>query len=248
MTPSKIYSFVVPAGGAFQVQAIGVYFKIAAASGLLEVRGDTFGTIGQLVPGQGLRDSPFGRLEFRDLSGFDNSVTIVIAGESFVDDRVQGSVEVIDGGKSRTIAGSAFTAYTAKQVAVAGEHAFVQLFNPPGSGRNAYVKAMVLSCTVSTFIGVTPANTGGLGALAGFSKAKRLSLADGITQVRSISQVAFLGSVNLVGGYVGSAGSLSIVLQEPILIEPGYGIAAGTSDTTVPCVLTAAFELIEEAR
>lgn len=246
MTPSKIYQFTVPAGGAFALQAIGSYFKVQAATGQVEVRGDTFGTVGVLLPGQGMRGSAFGRLEFRDLSGSANMVTVLIAGSDFVDDRISGSVEIIDGGRTRTMAGEAFTAFGQHQVSVAANRPIVQLWNPPGSGRNAFIKSAIYSSNTAQFVGITPAPVQ-LGALFGQAKAKSQSKPDGATQVRNVQQAAYPGSPNLFSGYIQANGVLQLTMQEPLMIAPGEGLGVFGADTSLNNLLTVCFELVEEA-
>jgi len=92
MKPSKIYTFDVPAGGAFRLTVAGEYFKILATTGAVTVSSD-WGTLEGLITGQGLEDTPFSHLLFTDVGGAGVTVRLFIGDEKFVDG-ITGAVEV----------------------------------------------------------------------------------------------------------------------------------------------------------
>lgn len=145
MLPVSSYTFQIQANGAFPLQCAGRYFRINAASGSLKVIGDTFGPMGAVAVGQGLRlpkEAPvFQRLTLVDTSGALNTVTIVVADADFVDNTVLGTVNVVDGGKARTIAGQAFYGFQSSP-GVAAQFSYVALQNNLGSGKRAIVEAI----------------------------------------------------------------------------------------------------------
>jgi hypothetical protein len=110
MLPAKIYPLTIAPNASFTLQVVGDMFKVLSASGAFEVTGDTFGSMGAIQPGQGLDNTPFQRLTFRDTSGGSNTLSVLVAGTDFIDDRITGEVSVIDGGKARTLAGLSFMA------------------------------------------------------------------------------------------------------------------------------------------
>lgn len=248
MTPAKIYRFVVPAGGAFQLQALGEYFKVLEASGALEVRGDTFGTVGQLQPGQGLADTPFARLEFRDLSGFANTVAIVLAGANFVDDRVQGVVEVMDGNKARSISGAGYQWRCSSVTTNAANRPVSQLWNPPGSGVRVIVDGLLFGCTVATAINwgainvamPNPAASAIYSVLAGGPGPKAVPLVNESAPFPALSSV--LGAI-----YVPASGAVEVNLRRPIVLPPGMGLCAVTDQVGTPIVLSGCMQFFEEA-
>lgn len=83
----KAYDFSIPAGGNFQIQAVGEYFRILNSTGPLSVTGE-FGEVSPLLMGQGLKDSPFTRLQLKDLSNLGCSGKIIVASKEFVDQQI----------------------------------------------------------------------------------------------------------------------------------------------------------------
>jgi hypothetical protein len=238
------YDFALTPLGGQIINAKGRFFKYRAGVGLIRVK-LTDGAVIDLLPGQGVSNRNFETIEITDKSGAINAGTILAGDFDFRDERITGTVDVVDGGKSRTLAKAAFFAYGAKNTTVGGNHPFIQLWNPPGSGKNIFVKSGLFSCSTASFIGLGPTNAA-VGALLGNSKSKHSSGADGVLQVRGLEQVAFVNTFNLTGAYVAASQSVNLQLAEPILIEPGFGLVVGGSDTTNGTQITAAFELIEE--
>ncbi|WP_288254041.1 hypothetical protein [uncultured Hydrogenophaga sp.] len=94
MKQIQIYTYVVPANGSVQVPATNDNFIVLAASGPVTVRGDTFGTLPNLMAGQGLKAVPFNRLELKDESGAPNTVTLLMSPAEFVNQVFSGSVSL----------------------------------------------------------------------------------------------------------------------------------------------------------
>lgn len=240
------YDFNLSAGGGTQLAVRGKFVKYKSGTGMIRV-GINSGGFVDLLPGQGIWGIEYSTLNVSDKSGVANS-GIILAGEfDFHDDRITGTVDVVDGGKDRTLAGITYFGYQSCTVGTAGNHPFVQLLNPAGSGKNVYVKSLVLSSTSVSFVGVSPANVA-LTNLARQVKPKRQSMPDGVTQVRYVDQAGYLSTYNFTGAYLAANSSIVIPLQEPLLLEPGYGIGAGGSDTTVGASITLAAELLEIAQ
>jgi len=84
MLPTNIYPFTVPANSLYRLTVAGQYFKIMSSTGDVEVTAD-FGRLSPLHTGQGLEDTPFSYLNFRDLSGAGNDLQVVIGDKNFVD-------------------------------------------------------------------------------------------------------------------------------------------------------------------
>ncbi len=83
----KTYDFSMPPYGACQIQAGGTYFRVQSSSGPIKVQGE-FGEATPLLQGQGLKDSEFSRLSLTNLSGNQNTGTIIVAGDEFVDQQM----------------------------------------------------------------------------------------------------------------------------------------------------------------
>lgn len=90
--PTTTYEFTIPANGSYKLLVAGDYFKILSASGTVDVQAD-WGSLSGLIAGQGLEQSEFKYLFFRDRSGASNAMRVVIGDEKFVDG-MAGTVEV----------------------------------------------------------------------------------------------------------------------------------------------------------
>lgn len=242
MTPAKIYPFSIPAGGSFPLLVLGDYCKILTSNGELSIAGDSFGTLGPILAGQGVEDTPFSRLVLVNNSGAMNSGTILIADNKFIDDRITGEVSVIDGGKSRVLANSAFMGadYVAASV---GNFSITQLWNPVGSEKNVFIEQIFIGCSSNTGISISKHNAEL--TIAGTSQpiSKNISGSAGIALIKNQTNVAYLGTV---------MGSISILASttfqykftEPLLLNPGYGMMI--NPTNVNMDIRATFEFFEE--
>ncbi|WP_310611647.1 hypothetical protein [Limnohabitans sp.] len=83
----KTYDFTIPAGGSVQIQAVGTYFRIQSSTGPISVTGE-FGEVAPLMQGQGIKDSPFTRLQLRDLSGSMCVGKVIVASSEFIDQQM----------------------------------------------------------------------------------------------------------------------------------------------------------------
>lgn len=239
------YDFNLPPGGALNLDVKGRFFKYRSGTGPIRVRASKGGYV-DLLPGQGVWSLDYDSLNVQDRSGGNNAGVLIAGDFDFHDDRIVGTVEVVDGGRARTLAGLAYFAYGSMSTSTAGKRANVILWNPIGSGKSVTVKSAIVSSNTAQFIGVLQAPSQ-LGALQSNSKSKKVGGADGVLEVRGLEQAAFINSFNFTGANVGANGSFIIKLEEPIFLAPGTGVAVGASDTTVGSFITAGFEIIEES-
>jgi hypothetical protein len=170
---------------------------------------------------------------------------LLFANGEFSDNRVTGSVEVVDGGRARTLMNQAFVAGASCTSDAASIPAFY-LQNPAGSGKNIIVKACSMSANVAqpygvaTVPGVTGEDVTAAGIVSksgdgGFvAKAYR-----NVTGPLSVS-----GKNSYVSGHLQANQTDRVVLQEPIVIRPGRQIMAFA--TVANCNIIAVFECIEE--
>lgn len=159
--------------------------------------------------------------------------------------RLPGIVEVVDGGKARSLAGSAFSGH-AYVAAVAGQYATAQLWNPAGSGKNAIVSQVLASNTTHASISmIMRLVAASIPTLVGNALAKKGGAAASIAEMRS--------DVPLVATITNSMGRLGFGniqgntyrFTEPLVLPPGYGLT--TQVTNVPAAdLGVTFEFIEE--
>lgn len=235
---------IVAAGGSMQVLAEGSFFRVYSSSGPVAVTVDTVGELGPLLAGQGLKDTPFKRLFVRDLSGSANIVQLIVADASFVDDRITGEVSVIDGGKSRTIAGQ-MGMINAQTSAAVGFYSMCGLWNPVGSGRRAIVKRMFISTATAQimYIGRVAAPPAVLGLpLSGLFNGSAYS---GACKSAGDNTLNSLAGLSAGGVFTQSVSPLTIQLDEPVVVMPGYGFVVSTSTLNTDCSLFMPF--VEES-
>lgn len=126
-----------------------VYFYAGSAGGAdatITVNQDSRGQRVLLQPGQAYRMSGGDtgtRWLIGNLRGEGTIVgRLVIGSGELTDNRVTGSVEVVDGGKNRSMAGAAWIAQHGVATPVAGKYASGAIFNPAGSGTNLILKSI----------------------------------------------------------------------------------------------------------
>lgn len=154
-------------------------------------------------------------------------------------------VSVIDGGKSRTLAGGAFLWTVIKSVG-AGVLPVAQLWNPAGSGKNLIVTRGCVSATVAggVYMGV---NTAALGVAAGYvGNKKSMSANTSVASPLSSSPAAMVALTKNFGFmFLQNYGQWQLSLNEPIVIEPGSGLIV-QHDTTTGLAIGGQFEYFEE--
>lgn len=136
----KTYDFTMPANGACQIQAGGTYFRVQSANGAIKVNGD-FGEASPLLQGQGLKDSPFSRLNLTNLTDSPNRGTIIVAGDEFIDQQMVLSGTVNTSGP---IANKSFNTFNVSNAVMSTTYPLVTnirylLFQNRSSSYNAYI-------------------------------------------------------------------------------------------------------------
>lgn len=144
----QYFDITVPANGAFPVNARGtfLYYLAGSAGGAdptLRVRNGFGATTVLLKPGQSIRIPPAElRSDTWTLENFAGAATIlgtVLVGEGdFSDNRISGTVQVIDVTRQQTVSNMAFMGYVSSG-AQAASNSQMMVFNPPGSGKNVYI-------------------------------------------------------------------------------------------------------------
>lgn len=251
MTPSKIYSFTVPGFGAYTLPVVGAYFVLLASTGPVQVVGDSFGNIGSLVAGQGIDGASFNSLQFVDVTGANNNVQVMIAGQDFVNQRVVGEVSVIDGSKSTVIADAAFMFATQVNANAAGVSS-AALLNPAASGKRAIIKSLSFAPVAAPNVVRTgqynSAQAWGAGA-SGFSKRIPAGAsAPAASACKVDTKNTFAANAPITNVYesflFATAQSQIRTFDRPVVIEPGGGYAIDL--TVVNVSLLFALEWTEE--
>lgn len=239
---ARIYDFTLTAGGMQRLPVVGDFFKVISATGTINVNVDTGATL-DLLPGQGLREFDFNALTISDKSGAANVGKILVGFSGMIDDRVTGEVSVIDGGKSRSIAGQAFQ-YGLGVSAGVGLYAIAQIQNPAGSGKNVIVKAYKIAAQTAGVVAVAM-NDAPLQADVSGTASKLIGSANNPAlkfYAGAIAGAAGPGYYDIANLQANS--EISKVLQEPWVLVPGVTmkIHSATAQQTLNCV----FEWNEE--
>lgn len=238
MRPSKLYPFSIPASGSVTLLVEGDFFKVKSSTGMLSVTGDSFGTLEDLLAGQGLRDTNFKRLTLTDETGAVNNGFILVSDSTFIDDRITGEVSVIDGGKSRTLANTAFWGNVSMGSAV-GALSTAQIFNPAGSGKNLVIEQILGSANAATNLSLNYHDTQ-LTTLTGNALSKKRGGAASVAQMREELPVAAVGTRIAVFG-VAATSAFFLTLREPIVLPPATGLVMYSAATNVPIIFGVEF-------
>lgn len=234
-----------------------VYFYAGSAGGAdatITVNQDSRGQRVLLQPGQAYR-MPNGDTGTRWLIGnLRGEGTIVgrllIGSGELTDNRVTGSVEVIDGGKDRTNAGVAFVA-TFNVVQIAAARSSAVLWNPAGSGKNIFVKTHRFSQTAAGSYGCVLATSLGTGLITDtkhIAPKKRGTVS--VAQGWCTNATVFNGTSENTNSFVTAALAANqadnITFSEPILLQPGSGLYTFSGPVNSNIIVTA--EYVEESQ
>ncbi|WP_417283549.1 hypothetical protein [Comamonas sp.] len=250
----QIYDITVAPNRVQEVASSGryLYYYNGSAGGAdasITVKHDMSGTAIVLKPGQAFRLDEKERGGGRWLIGnYANAAPIlgrVVVGNGRIDDNtITGSVEVIDGGKNRTMAGTAYIG-TGYQAAVAAMYSGVQLWNPAGSGKNLMVGGISAACTVSAWTAWLIREGAKLASnVATFGAKKDGSQTGvGVVAVGTIGAVAANAVFSLSGA---QQQANSYKFTEPMVVRPGEGITLWVVNA-VNLTNQSSFEWFEEA-
>jgi hypothetical protein len=158
-------------------------------------------------------------------------------------DRIAGVVEVIDGGRSRSLSGAAFLEPVGMGPPGAGLGNQISMWNAPGNGRATFIKQIYLSSASaqSLLVGTFSVAPGSLSALGG-NKAPGSGF---VFQVqRGIATGAAFAMQNLAVVSVAASQTVVLRLDDPIVLRPGRGVGVvnGAQNTD----LNVTFEGYEE--
>lgn len=244
---SRIYDFALPApvNSSRLIQATGTRAKLIAATwGPLQVRTDR-GEIFDLLPGQGFetRDGqPFRELWIYNATGVATVGSLFVGDDRFIDDRVTGSVEIVDGERNKVAAGVCFSGVAQLAGGTAGPQ--LQLWNV-STTRNIFVNAVTLGGSAADSWGLKTC-TNALNTVAPntcFSHdTSGANAVAGQLRQDNAGQV-LLGERTLRIGYLQASADRVVILPKPVMVRPGTGLVVYANG--VGTTLRAAFEFEE---
>jgi hypothetical protein len=253
----NIYDIGIEPGGVhtINVQADYIYFRTGSAGG-----GDTTvvfqpnagGESVYLQPGQAYKmpAAMSGKnvtWTLRNLKGEGKIGGVILMGEGeFQDNRVSGSVEVIDGGKARTLAGFAYMGAGAI-LGEASKYPHVQLFNPAESGRNIVLESMLISVTLASTVDFGPqaVQLAEVFPAAPVSKKFKAGATPTVGVIRRQNAVSNQLGNAFANIMVQPSATVPIVFTEPVVIMPGMGMMVQSESVNNTMAVT--FEYFEES-
>lgn len=156
--------------------------------------------------------------------------------------RTAGIVQVVDGGKGRTLADMAYWGY-GYCGAVASNLSFVQLWNPGGSGKRLVVEQVsYASIDATQQIFHLGYNVTALANLQATVKNKNIGSTASIAEIRTQNNPANLSVGFFADLYCPLKENATLRLSEPIILPPGAGLVVDGNAVGV----SANFEYYEE--
>jgi hypothetical protein len=249
----QIFDITVPANAPFVVHAAGRYIKYVAGSngggdpGLMLTPGMQGGTKVLLQPGQAYRiDDAASVPDSWTVANYAGGATIVgkvVIGNGKIDDStVQGVVQVVDGGKTRTIANAAFSSANSAG-ATPAVWGTTELYNPVGSGVRAVISKIYIGSSTAQpmAIGLTPTDLGA----NGFPTPKLAGGANGKVKAYQGTQGTLPAGFKYAFSMQLQAAQTQVITPtEPLVLPPGYGLAV--QNVAVNADLNTTIEFYEE--
>lgn len=242
---AKIYDFNLAANASLPLHVVGSFYKIISCTGAVSIIRDGGTSLGPINAGQGERDLDFSSLRIVERTGSTNIGTILIADSTFVDDRMFGDVNVLDGGKSRSNAGLA-SMVTLGMNPTAGQYNNLQLWNPAGSGKRIVLEGVAANSSSPglLYFGLSGVQllTAGV-VLSNYNK--NFDFTSSIATSRFEVSVSAMNVTYFHAPFISANSSLQRKYTSPIIINPGRGYTI--CQRYVNADLTGEFEYYEEA-
>ena len=244
---TQTYDFALasPVGSHRLIQTMGSRVKLQSClNGPVRVRTDG-GSSYDLLPGQGFRlpdGQVFREIYVSNLSGLATLGTLIVGDQDFIDDRVSGSVEVIDGERSKVQSGVVFSGVCEIAGTTAGPR--IQVYNAAGSGRNVVVTSVMLgSATADSWaLRVSPTQLANL-APEQPNNHDSTGAAPTATTLRYDTTGPVITLKGYRVGFLQAGADRQLTLPRPLLLRPGYGALVIANLTATS--LRAAFEFEE---
>lgn len=225
------------------------YYERTAGGGIdprIKISSMGGGASAELVPGEAYRLAmPVRGLVVTNMSGeaIEGKLAVAPDASSIDVGRLSGVVEVVDGEKSRTLAGGMFVG-AATITSSPGQYARCQIWNPVGSGKNLIVSQMSMGVAGAQIVYLSMQATALLTNQTPTAAGnKLLGGALGVGECRVESVAAPLGSsFNQI--YVPSGQSYMWGIRGALVVPPGVGLLAVSA--ALNTTLTAGFEWFEE--
>lgn len=156
---------------------------------------------------------------------------------------VAGVVQVVDGGKARTLSGASYWGFGGV-AGVGGQYAGVELYNPAGSGKNLLVAQVELASGIAQYFYLWNAAAQMAGA-AGTVGNKKLGGPASVGVTRTTNAAAASGAASFGQFAIQAMSTCTLKFSDPLVIPPGYSVRVWSAALAADMV--ANFEYAEEA-
>ncbi len=261
----QYFDITLPVGGVRLIDVIAtyVYYLNGEASGAdstIEISNESGSDTVLLKPGQAYK-MPYGKENKRWLIKShlgEATITgkLLMGKGEFSDNRISGAVEVlgtvavsgtvdvVDGGKERTLQNTAFYG-TVVQSAVASQYQQIQIINPAASGKKIIISQIQLSVSIDSQITLGIGSVA-LSTLSGFASSKLSGGSGGVSELRKQSTASIVSMVaTLLTAMCKGSDTYIVPLREPIVLMPGYALTVYAA--TQGLFLFGSFEHIQES-
>jgi hypothetical protein len=223
----ELFTVPIAAGGQSRFELAGDYFEIIESqypvTVLLEDRnGAQIGRMGGAEASYFLRDTPFKAITITSAQA--QTVRIAFGSGEAGTRRTSGVVQVVDGNRSRTIAGGSFM-WRPTSLGANFNHA--QLWNPPGSGKNIVIDAFFLTSSLAGALSVCRNAAQIANAAPNPVQNALLNGGGAAVAVPRTESMAALTLSSCLGTALVQANSsfdFSSVLKRPVIVPPGAGL------------------------
>lgn len=226
---------IFTAGETKRYNVVGSFFRVKKLTGVASESLDVlFFRNGQPLPVD-LTKSDAGDFAFID-TGYDlvevtsaeaQTVTIQASRGNVGSNRVVGEVSVISGEYTRALSSRAYLGFSYRANAAA-VYSHIQLWNPPGSGKNLFVNQLAVAVTVAIGYYRLLLNNAALAAYYAIQNNpvnKRAGAAVSVAQNRQENNAAVLGTALATFLTDALGKSHLLTFTEPLLLPPGWGLA-----------------------
>lgn len=240
------FDFNLEANGSQSIDVAGKFFKYKSGTGVIRVRMTSGGYV-DLMPGQGVWNVEFSSITVQDKTGAANTGIVLAGWFDFRDDRITGTVDVVDGGRTRTLAGQAFMSWANLGAGAAGLNSVHQLWNPAGSGKNIVIEQIQISSPAGGFAGVAFWNlpiTNLVAANGGSGTSKKNGIGTSVGQRRTEHTGVVPYAPNLFSTALAAGVNFDRKFNEPVLLTPGMGLCIFHGSTATE--IAVGYEWFEE--
>ena len=225
MSDMQRYPFSLAAGQAVQIVSTGSYCIVKESIGTVQIRATLAGggevRMSGLRDGQGFEGKRFQSILVTNDSGEANTGYILIADETFVDNRISGDVNVINGEQNRALAGGRLIG--GPDAYEAAKYPYVQLWNPADSGKNLIVTRVEVSCSAAGDVYFYPQASALTTNQPSRLQNALAGAAAGVAQLRIQTSVSFPSPSNWRPLIVPANTPVTMFSESPLILPPGYG-------------------------